>query len=814
MKKILCLILCAFLLTLQSGVAFAIQEAPKTAPNAKSITYVKNARTITYAFVFDGPSDKNKSFLEGFQKSITANTAPYYKTSFPSNLVYTGDWTQNGAKIASDKALNSNATVVVSLGYLSSKYYNSLNSKKKFVITIDQYGIKDFSEGFFNPIRQSANGINVFKRLVHFNKAAVLINDSYYKTRSNWDEVAKQILPDTQLAFIPVKNDVAGVLNSIPSDCDAVIFTPLYNLSVEKKKMLINALNEQKLPTYSTIGREDVELGVLLGAGAIDVDKKIADATSFSIKGVLNGDRNYNSQVSFYEDQVLFINKDTAELIGYKPHLRVLDTAEVISNKKPELYSLGTIFDKLASGNFDYKKAVKKVQAARRASAAAMLRYLPSFGITLGYQQYNEDYAESAKLLYPEKTGIFSMGIEQIIYSPELVTNILVKAKQVNFQKSEKLLTEQTVGLEVAQLYVETLMLENLIRIQKEYVQESREDLAIARVREKMGKCGPEEGLRWAAQLNTNERKLVEMNAELANLKININELLGQPTTTEFDLAELKANDPAFYTSQINLVDYLTTEEAIETFTQMIVKEAYRVSPELAKLKAAIKMKQYEMGMYYQKFILPSAKLSYDYTALIHPHYAGNVQLLQPAVPGMGITPIPGLGGHGLYSMPHANVTNGKFGIYAQWKPIEGGTKIAEIARVKAELDELHLYDEQVREMLDAHIRGVINTALADYIVIEKKYKAMFAAKQNYLLVKRSYLEGEKTSIAQLTDAQNVYLNAKADAMNSQYEFFKQLLWVQRGICAVDWRKASPESKKFIQSIKDAIEVTGDVQLL
>ena len=810
MKKFLCLFLLMALLGMQTGAAFAIQDT-KTA-QAKQISYVKNARTITYAFVFDGPSDKNKSFLEGFQKSITANTAPYYKTSFPSNLVYTGDWTQNGAKVASDKALNSNATVVVSLGYLSSKYYNSLKSKKKFVITIDQYGIKDFSEGFFNPIRQSANGINVFKRLVHFNKAAVLINDSYYKTRNNWDAVAKQILPDTELAFVPVKNDVAGVLNAIPSDCDAVIFTPLYNLSVEKKQMLISALNEQKLPTYSTIGKEDVELGVLLGAGAIDVDKKIADATSFSIRGVLNGDRNFNSQVSFYEDQVLFVNKDTAELIGYRPHLRVLTTAEVISNKKPELYSLGTIFDKLASGNFDYKRAVKKVQAARRSSVAAMLRYLPTFGITLGYQQYNEKYAESAKLLYPEKTGVFSMGIEQVIYSPELVTNILVKKKQVNFQKSEKLLTEQSVGLEVAQLYVETLMLENLIRIQKEYVQESREDLAIARVREKMGKCGPEEGLRWAAQLNTNERKLVEMNAELDNLKIEINDVLGQPTTTEFELAELKATDPAFYTSQINLVDYLTTEEAVEKFTQMLIKEAYRVSPELAKLKAAIKMKQYEMAMYYQKFVLPSAKLAYDYTALLHPHYAGNVQLAQPSwVPGVTPTLDPT---HGLYSLPHANKTNGKFGIYAQWKPIEGGTKIAEIARTKAELDELHLHDEQVRAMLDAHIRSIINTALSDYIVIEKKYKAMYAAKQNYQLVKKSYLEGENTSIAQLTDAQDLYLNSKADAMNSQYEFFKQLLWVQRGICAVDWRKASPESKKFIQDVKDAIEVTGDVQLL
>ena len=179
------------------------------------------------------------------------------------------------------------------------------------------------------------------------------------------------------------------------------------------------------------------------------------------------------------------------------------------------------------------------------------------------------------------------------------------------------------------------------------------------------------------------------------------------------------------------------------------------------------------------------------------------------AIPQYGLN-----AGMNALSLPHSNKTNGKFGIYAQWKPIEGGTKIAEIARTKAELDELHIYDEQVREMLDAHIRSIINTALADYIVIEKKYKSMFAAKQNYQLVKKSYLEGENTSIAQLTDAQDLYLNSKADAMNSQYEFFKQLLWVQRGICNVDWRKASPESKKFIQDVKDAIEVTGDVKLL
>jgi len=824
MKKLLCVLMCMVMLSMQTSAAFAIQDAAAAARAAKAPVYNQNARTISYAFVFDGPSDKNASFLEQFQKSITASTAPEYKATFPKNLVFTGDWTKKGAEAASKKALNSNATMVVSLGYLSSKYFNEMKSKNKFVVTIDQYGLKDLGEGFFNPVRQSTKGIMLFKKLVGFHKAAILMTESYYKTRNDWEAYGKEKLPGVDFTIIPVHNDAAAILQAIPADADAVIFTPLFNLSAEKKQTVINELNSRKISTYSTVGKEDVEMGVLMGTGALDVDRKVAEATSFSIKGVLNGERKFDSKVSFYEDQLLYVNKDTAEEIGHAIHLRVLDTAEIISNQKADVYSLGTIFTKFEEQNLDIKRADKLVAAARRSSWSAILKWLPSFNITLGFQEYNEAYADSAKLTTPKETGIFKMGFEQIIFAPELITNILIKHKQVNFKKSERILAEQNAGINLATLYVNTLMMDNLIKVQKENVKESRENLAIARVREKMGKCGKEEALRWAAQLSVAEQQLIEMNAALKNLKIDINKVLAQDPTTKFDLAELTAHDPAFYTSEINLINYVTNPAAIEQFTKMLVEEVYAISPELAKLRAAIKMKKYEMAMYYQKFVLPSAKLSFEYTSLINPEYTGNVEMLQPT--SLGTHPLTGSSvptgiqgafpgaDHGFYALPHANKTNGKFGIFAQWTPIEGGTKIAEIARVKAEMDELKLYEEEVHHELERHIRDVINRAIASYITIEKKYKAMFAAKENYLLVKREYLQADDMTIAQLTDAQKVYLDAKAAVLNSQYEFFKELLWVQRGLCSVNWLKANDRAKNFIQRIKDELPEKSDIQLL
>ncbi len=774
-------------------------------PNIKQLTYAKNAKTLTYAFVFDGPSDRNAKILDQFQKTITVTSAPDFKTSFPKNLVFTGDWTQAKAKQLSDKALMSNANVVISLGYFSTQYLNAKQDKKKFVITIDQYGLRDLGGDFFNPISQSVKGIQSFHRLLNFKKLAVLMNENYYTIKNDWHKEIASKFEGFDFVVIPTNNNIDAVLSKLPKDCDAVVLTPMFNLSNEKKQYLIDKLNEMKLPTYSTMGKEDVEDGVLMGIGAIDLDRKVAEQTAFNIKGVLWGNKTpQTGRLQFFEDEIVYINKDTAELIGYKPHLRVLNNAEVITHKQPTVYNLTAVFDTLEKQNLDIQRKALLVKAARRSAVSAALRYLPTLSMTLGYQQYNNDYANSVALSYPEKTGVFRLGVDQVIYSPALVTNILVKKKNLDFSKHEKFMTEQNMGIDIALMYIDVLKLKNAIEIQKEHVLDARENLAIARVREKRGDCGMEEVMRWASQLNISEQKLIDMRAEYKNLKITINKLLNRDEREDFELAPLYASDPAFYTREINVIDYVSNPDALEQFTQLLVEESYKVSPELAKLRAAIKMKDYEMGMYVQKFFLPDAKLSLEYTSLMDPKYAKDVSIYQPLGAG---------GAHIPVNMGHPNSTNLKFGIFAQWRPIEGGTKFAEIARIKAERDELQKYSDSVKLELEGRIRSVINKAIAEYFSIEKNYKAMYAAQENYENVKEKYLRGE-SCIAQLIDAEDVYLETKLAALNSQYEFLEQLVWVQRCICAVNWANATPEAKNFIKKIKDQIEKHSDIQLL
>lgn len=801
MKRVLCTLFVLLMFFSYTNIAYAIQDVTAE----KILQASPNARSIELAFVFDGPSDKNEEVLKTFQKTITRSLLPDYKAVFPQDLVFTGDWTEQGATTASENALKSRALMVISLGYMSSIYLSEKTQKNKFVVTIDEYGLRDFgSSAFFNPVKQSVNDFILFKKLVPTQKkTAVLMNATFYKTQKDWHSIIEKKFKekncDLDFVVIPVSSkNLKASLEKIPQDVDSVFVTPMFNLSHEQRKELYTYLNNKKLPTFSSVGKEDVELGALLGTSTPDVDRKLAEATSFNIHGVLHGKAVKNEKIPFYDDKVIFYNSDTGELLGYTAPLRLLNNSEIISHKPIPKYDLSYVFNTLDESNLDITRKKYLVDAARRATTSAYLRYLPTLRIDLGYQTYNSDYAKSYSDV-PTRVGQFVVAMDQVIYSPDLVTNIIVKHKKLNFDKAEKALTEQNIGLQVGLLYIDTLILENMIKVQEEYVKESRENLAIARVREKMGICGNEEILRWAGQVSESEKKLLNMKADYKNVRISINKLLYKDQTEQYELVPLTASDPAFYTSDLHVIDHVRTPAKLNKFVDLLVEEAIYLAPETTKLKAAIAMKKAEIGNYVQKFVLPNAMMSLEYGSQFDRSlpYAniGHLQLAPYGTPWLNL-----------------NQTSGRFLIAAQWKPIEGGTKIAEIARCKSELNELNAYLEQVNTEIEMQVREVVNRAIAKYFMIEKSYKSMFAEGENYQMVKERYLRGE-APITQLADAQNLYMIAKVEALNSQYEFFKELMWVQRGLVSVNWTKASDDAKKWVKKIPEILPAEDDFSL-
>jgi len=49
--------------------------------------------------------------------------------------------------------------------------------------------------------------------------------------------------------------------------------------------------------------------------------------------------------------------------------------------------------------------------------------------------------------------------------------------------------------------------------------------------------------------------------------------------------------------------------------------------------------------------------------------------------------------------------------------------------------------------------------------------------------------------------------------MNSQYEFFKELIWVQRAMLSVNWVKAPEKAKKWIEKVPEMLPAEEDFTL-
>ena len=216
--------------------------------------------------VVDGPWEGNPGMRELTRSEVTTLTDGEFDVRFPDETYLIGDWTLDTARANLQLLLiDPDVDLVITWGMLASHAVCCSGALPKPVIApvmidrkIQAAPYDNGTSGVHNLTYVSlpnnlANELRNFRQLVPFQRVAILTVAALVEAIPRLELQTLEIMEELGLDFeyIGVRNNAAEALAAIPPTVDAVFVWPLFLVTPEERRKLIDGLNERRLPTFS-----------------------------------------------------------------------------------------------------------------------------------------------------------------------------------------------------------------------------------------------------------------------------------------------------------------------------------------------------------------------------------------------------------------------------------------------------------------------------------------------------------------------------------------------------------------------------------
>ena len=748
------------------------------------------ASPLRIGVVMDGPWAGNAPLLELFKTEVIALTSGEFPVSFPSEKTIIGDWSMPGVKAAADKLLNDpEVDLLLAFGVLTSHdlaHRGPLAKPTVAPFTVDRaiqdYPLLQEASGVHNfcylaspsPIRRD---IQTFSQLLPFRRLAVLTNRPYLEAiPSLTDELAAN-LADKGIAMtsVAVDSSAEAALAALPKEIDAVYVTPLLRLPQAELQALIEGLKVRKLPSFSYFGHSEVQQGILAGAAPKSDFPRLARRSALAIQSILLGKDPGELPVFFSQEERLSINMRTARAIGFSPTWEQLIEAELIAedaNGPTRQLTLAETVNEALNLNLDLAASDRRIAAGEAEVRKARATLLPQLAVVANGLLVDEDRAEASFGSQAERSVSGALVLEQSLYSEARRTNYHVQGQQQEARLQERRQLRLDIVQAAAAGYLNVLRAKTLQTIQTNNLRVTRSNLTLARRRQAVGFSGPAEVYRWESQLAQDRKAVVQAATQRSLAEIALNRLLQRPAEEAFTTAEVDLGDPQFLVSNQRLEPYLATPAAFARYRDFMVQEGLAEIPELQRIDRAIDAQERIRLAAKRSFWAPEVSLR-----------AGINQQLYEGGAGVD-SPFPGslLG----FDIPQANDTDWNVGLNLSLPLFTSGARSGELQQANEELARLHIERQAFSDRFEQRIRSALQRARASHTIIRLSAQGATAARKNLGLVTDAYSRG-LVSIIQLIDAQNAALVADSVAASSVYDFFIDLMEVQRAVGRFDF---------------------------
>ncbi len=775
------------LLSLTSGLSLAQEDSP--------------ARQI--GIVFDGmPIHEEPAFgrigarqaLEAIEKESRVLIGEDFNLRFPENKQLYGNWDLAKIGAALDRLLaDPDVDVILALGVLATDAaaHRAELSKpviapfgldieaQRFPMDGDASGVRNLN--YLMVPHSGVRDIRRFHELVGFEKVHVLYDALI---ASSLVDFARGRLEEEGLTLVavPAGDSAMATLAALPSDAEAVYVAPLLRLSASEFGELVDGLNQRRIPTFSVLGRQAVEAGILMSQAPDTAFQRVARRTGIHLQRILEGEDAGTLPVLLDKPERLVVNMATARAIGFSPGWRVLTEAELLNDQPVDegrRLSLAAAVREAVDANLELKATDRGVAAGAEEVRRARALYKPQLGLESQAVQIDEDRA--AALFGPDRIWDGSLTLSQILYSDALRGNIVSQRHLQQARESDRERVRLDVALDAATAFLDILRTQAINRIQRDNLYLTVSNLELARQRKLIGVARSSEVYRWESQLATDRREVVAAEQRVDAARTRLNQILHRPQEEPFSAVDPDLEDPEIL-KKTSIEPYVENPAEFAVFRDFMVQEGLANSPELVALEAAIAAQERVRLTAKRSFWSPDIAAFGEVTEEIDASSAGG-----------GGAALP-------FSLPMANETDWAVGINLTLPLYTGGERAAVVRQTSETLARLRLEREAAAELVELRIRTVLFDVATSGPAIRFTQEGAEAARKNLELVTRQYARGI-APIIDLLDAQNASFQADQLAANSVYDFLIDVMFLQRAAANFNFFTSEAERDEFFQRL-------------
>jgi outer membrane protein TolC len=735
-------------------------------------------KTVRIGILQDGPYWHNQPLISHVKSELAKLNDGQLDIQYPKAFTLNGQYNfERIQKYAVDLTNNKEVDAIIAFGMASSYYFAKMDPLPVPVVAMDYIlpaGLGMLAPKTFKPLNPNwttsfdpayVNSLlKIFPKLVAADRFAVLCPQAVCGFHPDIPRLIKSFVgqnaPKVDIIVISPQ-DYMKKINQL--NVHLVVVEMLKGFTEVQMEDVYRTLAHKRIPAFTVDGLHGIQKGALVSIH--DYDKaRVGRNIALKLFDILNGTRPDKIPVIDFKNAELIFNRETARKIGYSIPFEFVDEARMYgAEPKKTRLTFEKAIQRSLGQNFDIKaQALVRNQALLQVDITQRGFY-PQVSSRLNYNRTNKDQADVFG--GPRGETRLELSLQQKLYDRELSKSIESAEASHQIEKRNLEVVNQDVLEQVALAYMDNLLGEELVKIQRNYLNVIRKNQNLAELKFKLRETGKSDVLRLNIELDNARIDLINAKEARFRAQVRLNNLLNLPRETVHGFDRNKFSEESYRSRAGRFSIFLNTASKLKIFRDFFDEQAREHSPDLKALHAgldqALADKQRTLAKFY-----PTAELEAQYFNQLQ----DDTQDLSPA---------------------NRQLFEDRFGdgwqakLKLEFPLFLGGSRYKQVTQANVRILELQAQINSLKNSLSEQARSGLFNVFRVRRNFDFSLRNVASSQENLKLAEVSYVEGD-LPVIDLLDSQSRLILSKTNAAQARFEFYKTLFSLFRDVGRID----------------------------